>query len=241
MKLGAPALMMLFLLLLSSCDKRKVVSVTRVGELEKLIMEGDLGAHAHLKDFENQPDIYAIGLVANNDGYITMIGGKPYTSRLDSSKNIVIDSSLNADATLLLYSRVKQWKPYEIPADVTTWKQFEQFITNMATKYDVAKNRSFPFMLDGNAAELSWHVLGWRPGIKEITYRKIHSLGQTGVLRDEKIQAIGFYSKDPKEIFVHQETVLNIHFVNHDHSLAGRIEDMKLDGRMILYFPELSE
>lgn len=68
--------------------------------------------------------------------------------------------------------------------------------------------------------------------------QKMHTLGLNGVLTDKAIDAIGFYSKDPREIFVHQETVINVHFISVDHTITGRIEDMKLDGRMKLYLPD---
>ncbi|MEO6166559.1 MAG: hypothetical protein ABIO46_07340 [Chitinophagales bacterium] len=224
----------------TSCDDRKVVSVTRVGELEHLIRDGDLTTHARLKDINVQPNLYAIGNVTNNDGLITVLDGKCYTTSVDTAKKLVIDSSCNSEATLLLYSNVVKWKDYEIPFDVTTWKQLEQFIGNMASKYNVSKTEAFCFRLNGTAVEVSWHVLKWRSNMKEITYKKMHTLGATGYIFNEPIEAIGFYSKESKEIFVHQETVLNMHFVNHDHSISGRIEDMKLDGKMKLYLPEES-
>ncbi len=231
------SLSLLIFLLFTACDHRHVVSVTREGELEDLIRNGDLSTHARLEDFKGQRDVYAIGTVTNNEGFITLLGGRSFTSYVDSNKVARIDSSFNAEATLLIYSRVEKWKPYEIPAEVTTYKQLEQFISNQANKYNVSRSKAFPFMLEGTAAELHWHVLNWRPNIKEITYKKVLTLGVSGQISNEKIIAVGFYSKDPKEIFVHQETVLHMHFVNEDHSLSGRVEDMKLDGRMILYLP----
>lgn len=221
-----------------SCNERKVVGVTRVGELEKLIRDGNLGTNARLSEINSQPHLFAIGNVTNNDGFITVLDGMCFVSSVDSSRKIQISTSCKADATLLLYSNVAQWKEYEIPADVVTWKQLEQYIGNMATKYNVSKTNAFCFRLTGTAAEVNWHVLKWRESMKEITYKKMHILGETGILSNAAIEAVGFYSKDPKEIFVHQETVINVHFVNADHTLAGRMEDMKLDGRMKLLLPE---
>jgi len=231
------SLSLLIFSLIAACDHRHVVTVTRVGELENLIRDGDLSSHARLEDFKDQNDLYAIGTVTNNEGFITILGGRSFTSYVDTNKNARIDSSYNAEATLLLYSHVEKWKPFEIPKKVITWKQLEQLISNQANKYNVSRTKAFPFMLEGTAAELNWHVLNWRPNIKEITYKKILTLGVSGRIADEKIVAIGFYSKDPKEIFVHQETVLHIHFINEKHTLSGRIENMKLDGRMTLYLP----
>jgi hypothetical protein len=226
------------LLLIFSCEERKVVGVTRVGELEDLIRDGKLGANASLNELTGTPHLYAIGNVTGNEGFITVLDGKCYISVVDTAKKLTIDSSCTATATLLLYSNVGKWKEYEIPADVITWKQLEQFIGNMATKYNVSRTDAFCFRLTGHVDSLNWHVLKWREGMKEITYKKMHTLGLNGVLTDKAIDAIGFYSKDPREIFVHQETVINVHFISVDHTIAGRIEDMRLDGRMKLYLPD---
>ena len=233
----APVFLCFLMLWLVSCDKRKLVEVTRVGELENVIRDGDMSTHAKLSDFRDQPDVYGLGIATGNDGFITMLAGQPYVSRVDTDRRIIIDSSFNTDATLFLYSTVKKWKPYDIPVSVTTWKQLEQFITNQATRYNVSKTNAFPFLLKGTALSVRWHVLKWRPGIKEITYKKMLTLGESGTLENENIEAIGFYSKESKEIFVHQETVINIFFVNHNHSLAGRIDYLTLDGRLKLYLP----
>ncbi|MBK9730614.1 MAG: hypothetical protein IPO83_04895 [Chitinophagaceae bacterium] len=230
----------LMILLAVSCDNREVVNVTRVGELEKLIRDGDLTTHAKLKELTAQPNLYAIGNTTNNEGFITVINGKCYASSVDTARQLMIDSSCNSEATLLLYSNVTKWKQFEIPADIVTLKQLEQFISNMAAKYNVSKTAAFCFRLNGTAAAINWHVVKWRANMKEITYKKMHTLGLTGSLTNEPVEVIGFYSKESKEIFVHQETVLNMHFVNHDHSIAARIEDIKLDGRMKLYLPESS-
>lgn len=87
-------------------------------------------------------------------------------------QKLTIDSSCTATATLLLYSNVGKWKEYEIPSDVITWKQLEQFIGNMATKYNVSKTDAFCFRLIGHVDSLNWHVLKWREGMKEITYKR---------------------------------------------------------------------
>lgn len=224
--------------LIQSCESREVVSVTRAGELEKLIRDGDLSTHARLSELNRQPHLYAIGNATNNEGFITVIDGKCYASSVDTMRTMTIDSSCNTEATLLLYSTVSKWKSFDIPAEVTTLKQLEQFISNITTKYNVSRTSVFCFRLVGTAANINWHVLKWRPNIREITYKKMHTLGITGNLSDEQVDVVGFFSKDAKEIFVHQETVLNMHFVNHDHSLAARIEDIRLDGRMKLLLPE---
>lgn len=237
-RLSVVIMVAMLLQFFSSCESREVVSVTRVGELEKLIRDGDLSTHARISELNTQPHLYAIGIATNNEGFITVFDGKCFASSADTLKRLTIDSSCQAEATLLLYSTVAKWKEFDIPAAVTTLKQLEQFISNITTKYNVSRTSVFCFRLAGTASVVNWHVLKWRPSIREITYKKMHTLGVNGSLKDEHIEVVGFFSKESKEIFVHQETVLNMHFVNQDHSLAARIEDIRLDGRMKLYLPE---
>jgi hypothetical protein len=222
-------------LVTASCERPRKADVTRIGELEKLIREGDLSTRIRLQDLQDRSDLYGIGYVTNLQGNITILNGRVYTSYVDS-KRVKIDTSYAVDATLLLYVKVVRWREFPVPADVTTWKQLEQFVSDKALKYNVSKKDAFPFMLKGITAEAAWQVQDWNPESKNITYGKILQKGQKGVLFNEPIEAIGFFSRESGEVFAHQETI-TMFFVNHDHSLAGRLQDIKLDGRMSFLLP----
>jgi acetolactate decarboxylase len=227
-----PALVMML-----GCGREPVVEVTRIGELEELIKKGDMKTHTHLRDYVSTPHLYAIGSVTDLKGFIQVIDGRVYTGSVKEG-GVNVDSSGDVDATLLLFAHVNEWKEFDIPDEVKTWKQLEQFIGDQAVKFGIPKNRVSPFQLKGPFAKASWRVVDWDPADKEVTYKKTVQSGLHGDLINEDISAVGFYSRQSYEVLAHKETNMHVHFVNHDHSIAGHLDDLELDGRVKLYLPK---
>ena len=223
--------------LLGSCNQKPAVEVMRIGELEALIKNGDMTTHARLQDYVNSPHLYANGYVTNLRGFTQIIDSKPYTASVENGQ-VKIDSSFNPEETLFLFANVDAWKEFDLPPDIKTWKQLEQFIGNMAMKYKVPKNYPSPFLLKGIAADVKWRVIDWDPNDKVVTYKKTVQSGLHGELQNEYITAIGFYSTESYQVLAHKETNMHIHFVNHDHSIAGHVDDLTFDGGMKLYLPK---
>jgi acetolactate decarboxylase len=221
----------------NSCFETPAVKVTRIGELEDLIKKGDMQTHAKLQDFANAQHLYALGSLTNLRGFTQVIDSRPYTAMLENGQ-LKIDSSFNPEETLLLYANVDDWKELDLSSDIKTWKQLEQFIGNEAIKYKVPKNYPSPFLLKGIVADAKWRVIDWDQSDKVVTYKKTVQSGLHGELQNEYITAIGFYSTESYEVLAHKETNMHIHFVNHDHSIAGHVDDLAFDGRMKLYLPK---
>ncbi|HYV92295.1 MAG TPA: acetolactate decarboxylase [Chitinophagales bacterium] len=221
----------------ASCSNPPAVKVTRIGELEDLIKKGDMQTHAKLQDYANEQHLYAFGSLTNLRGFTQIIDSKPYTATVENGQ-LKIDSSFNSEETLFLYATVDDWKELDLPADVKTWKQLEQFIGDQAIKYKVPKKYPSPFLLKGIVADVKWRVIDWDPNDKEVTYKKTVQSGIHGELQNEYITAIGFYSVEPYQVLAHKETKMHIHVVNHDHSIAGHVDDLGFDGGMKLYLPK---
>jgi hypothetical protein len=219
-----------------SCSNQPFIKVNRIGEMEVLIKKGDMSTHTRLQDYANASHLYAIGSVTNLKGFTQIIDSKPYTATLRNGQ-LLIDSSFNPEQTLFLYANVDAWKEFDLPTEVKTWKQLEQFIGNEAVKYKVPKNCASPFLLKGTVANAKWRVIDWDINDKVITYKKTVQSGLHGEVNNEEITAIGFYSKESYEVLAHKETNMHIHFVNHDHSVAGHLDDLLMDGRLKLYLP----
>ena len=196
-----------------------------------------MSTHAKLRDYATQQHLYALGSVTNLKGFTQIIDSKPYTASVENGQ-LKIDSSFNSEQTLFLYAIVDGWKELDLPSDVTTWRQLEQFIGDEAIKYQVPKNYPSPFLLKGIVADAKWRVIDWDQNDKVVTFKKTVQSGMHGELQNEYITAIGFYSVEPYEVLAHKETKMHIHFINHDHSIAGHIDDLTFDGRMKLYLPK---
>ncbi len=220
-----------------SCGNKPAFEVVRIGQLEDLIKKGDMKTNATLMDYDTIKHLYAIGSVTDLKGYIQIIDGKPYTSSVINNE-IAIDSSFNINATLLLYCIVDDWKEVAIPAEVTNMKQLQQFIGMQADKYKIPKDCASPFLLKGITPTGTWRVVDWDKNDTKITYKKTIQAGIHNQFKDEEITAIGFYSKETYEVLSHKDNTIHMHFVNHNHTIAGHIDDLTLDGRMKLFLPK---
>ncbi|MCS6916733.1 MAG: acetolactate decarboxylase [Chitinophagales bacterium] len=218
-----------------ACQKAPV-QTTRIGELEELIKKGNMKTHVHMRDYQNRANLYAIGSATNLDGFIQVINSKAYNCRVRND-SVMMDSSFTWDATLWLMAEVADWHEIDIPASVTDWNGLQEFIGNELAAQKVNRNAVTPFLLRGTPAEVDWRVVHWDTTDHDITFRKTMESGLKGILRDEPIEVIGFYSKKPYEILAHKSMEIHMHFVTQSRALAGHIDGIKLDGRMKLLLP----
>ena len=122
-----------------------------------------------------------------------------------------------------------------------TGKHLEQFIGDLDMKYNIPKGDILPFLLEGIAAGVQWHVMDWDTSDKEVTYKKTMENGLQGDSKNEAITAVGFYSEESYKVLTHNELKMQIHFVNYNHTLAAYMDDITLDGRLKLNLPEKLE
>ncbi len=221
-----------------ACQRSKV-PVHRIGELETLIKKADMKTHARLADYRNIEGLYAIGSKTNLDGFIQVIDGQAYNSRVVDD-SVVIDTFFTHEATVFLYTQVAQWQEIDIPADVVSWKQLERFVGEQAAKFGLNKRHPFPFLLSGKVASAQWHVVAWDTADKKISFQKTQEKGVRGTLQHAKIKAIGFYSRKGYEVLTHRSQSMHIHFVNDEKTLAGHVDELTLDGHMKLLLPSLA-
>lgn len=207
------------------------------GELKKIMHEGDISAKADLKEFEKTDHLYAIGASENLKGEIQIYDGKSYNTYVDDN-TLAFDPSFDSKATLLVYATVEEWEFFDIPADIITKEQLESFISETAEEYGIDIHSPFPFVLDGNASFVDWHVINWKEGDTEHTHEKHIQSGLHGTLLSEDARFIGFYSDSHHAIFTHHTTNMHIHFITKDNMVAGHVDDLELGEGMILRLPK---
>lgn len=229
-------LLLLVAALLSSCNSSKSYNATTIGEMEDLIKKGDMTTHIALKDISGNPHSYAIGSVTNLKGFIVVNDGKPYTSSVQGD-SVVIDSTWNTEATLLVYATVENWTETPIPADVKDWKQLEEFVMSTAKAQKINLDLAFPFLLKGKVKEVNWRVTDWDINDKEVTNKKVKNSGLTGTAGDVRATLVGFYCSKQYRVLAEHSTKMHLHFVSDDRRVSGHADDLALDGNMKLYLP----
>ncbi len=102
-------------------------------------------------------------------------------------------------------------------------------------KIDVEE--AFPFLKEGKATSIDWHVIDWDPNETEVTHEKHKNSGLNGTLNDTDLLLLGFYSENHKGIFTHHTTSMHIHMRTLDEKNAGHMDGIVLGNEMILKLP----
>ena len=227
------------MMLASACNEKKDENnfeVLHSGAL-RTIMSGNLTATVTLDSLESKPNLYALGAVENLKGELQIFDGESFNSRVQDS-TVIVDSSFDQKAALLVYAQVSNWTDIEIPSGTSTKMELEQFIQKTAVENGISTEKPFPFLIEGTVGSLSWHVINWPEGDMEHTHQKHKNSGLNGTVKDRKVTILGFFSLYHKAVFTHHSTNVHMHFKTEDGLLAGHLDDLQLGDDMILKLPK---
>lgn len=229
-------------LLALSCETPKNESdnfkVEYKGAIKNIMHQGDISAKTDLYSFKEIKHFYALGAIENLKGEIQIFDSKPLnTNVVDSS--LSFDSSFNKKATLLVYASVAKWKSIKIPDNVSTYKQIEKYIEQIAKESQINIEKPFPFLIEGIAKSVDWHVINWKDNDLVHTHEKHKTSGLSGTIKDRQVEILGFYSNKHHGVFTHHTTNMHIHVKRADSKVAGHIDSLTLAKGMTLKLPEL--
>lgn len=206
------------------------------GALKNIMHKGDVSAKVDLKEFENIEHFYALGAIENLKGEIQIFDSKSFnTMVIDSTLNF--NNSFNKKATLLVYASINTWKSFNIPENIVTYKELENYIEQTAKDSQIKTDEPFPFLLEGAPKLIDWHIINWKDGDMEHSHEKHKRSGLHGTLNNRQVEILGFYSNSHHAIFTHHTTNMHMHLKTVDNKLAGHVDDLTLEKGMILKLP----
>lgn len=242
MKIIKYVLLILAILIFNSCDKLKNVDqaykVEYKGALKNIMHKGDLSAKANLTEIKNLKNLYALGAMENLKGEIQIFNSEPLNTYVKDGE-IKFDKSYFNKATLLVYTTVENWITVQIPHIIITMNNFENFIAQEAKKYDLDTKKPFPFLIEGIAKKINWHIIDWKDGDTDHSHEKHISSGLNGEIENKEVELLGFYSDSHHAIFTHHTTNMHIHMKLKNEEIAGHVDDFELGKEMILKLPKL--
>jgi acetolactate decarboxylase len=224
---------------LFSCKEKQVdhqYEVQYHGALKTLMMEGDLTGTTSLVEYENIPNLYALGAVEDLKGEIQIFNSKVYNTYVQND-SLQFDSTYTVNAALLVFAQVPSWRSINIPDTIKSSASLEQFIAMAADENEQDIEEPFPFLLEGEVNSLRWHVIDWKEGDSIHSPQKHKESGLQGTIKNQKVEVLGFYSNSHHRIFTHHSSNVHMHFRTKDDSLAGHIDEL-LPGEMVLKLPE---
>jgi alpha-acetolactate decarboxylase len=212
---------------LISCQSKNseliTVEVNNSGAL-RTIMSGDITSAISLDSLQSKEHLFALGAVENLKGEIQIFDGNPSNSSVIND-SIRITDTYNLNASLLVYSQVKEWNTFKVDDDKTKL-QLETKIFELAKANGVDTEAPFPFLIEGTVASLDWHVINWKDGDMVHNHKKHKESGLNGTLNNLEVVIIGFYSTKHKAVFTHHTTNMHMHFKTVDNTLAGHVDDV---------------
>ena len=234
--------LILFFLISYSCGNstkmNQAFEVEFKGALKNIMHKGDLSAKVSLSEFKHLKNFYALGAMENLKGEIQIFDSKPYNSYVEQGE-LRFDKGYSRQATLLVYSTVENWIPVQIPNEIIALKELEEYVEKEAKKHNIDTKQPFPFLIEGVSEEISWHVINWKDGDTEHSHEKHISSGLNGVIKNEAVELLGFYSDSHHAIFTHHTTNMHIHVKLDNGEIAGHVDDLKLGQNMLLKLPEI--
>lgn len=183
-------------------DKNKTaVAVHHIGEMRKVMREGNLAASIDLSSLAKKKHVYALGPHEGLRGEVTIWDSTPSISRIAVGKIVTSDSYQNK-ACFLVYAFVAKWKEVPIPTDVTNGAKLEKWLEKTASVQGINVNRPFPFLIKDAPRKLAFHIVNkiddspHTPASHEVVKVKF-------TLENTSIKLLGFYSDSHQGVFTH--------------------------------------
>lgn len=217
----------------SSPDGSSDAEVLHHGTLRGIMQEGDLSANVSLEELEEER-LYALGAVEGLQGEVLVLDGEAYIASVRDGE-LHIEGSYDHKAALLVRTRVKEWKSFEIPVGMGMQK-LPAFIEKKALEAGIDTGKAYPFMIEGMARSFEWHVIDWENGDTVHTHHKHKHSGLRGSEKGRDVAVLGFYSKGAG-VFTHHKSPLHMHVRTVDGDLIAHLEQIRIGKGMRLKLP----
>lgn len=212
-----------------------VPEVKVAGTMKNIMIKGDLSAHLNL-DTVNKTNLYGLGPVAGLKGEIIVLDGKVFTTALNG-KQLENNENKVSDAAMLVYSYVPNWKAITIDAAISDYAELESVIEKTAAAEGIDAGKPFPFKIAGTTEKATYHIIDWKKGVDH-TMDNHKKFAFAGIMVNQKVTMLGFYSKHHQSIFTHHTTFMHVHIMDDRTKNVGHLDQLQLKGPFILYLPE---
>ena len=201
----------------------------------KAVHHGDVSARVSLQEFSNIKHLYAVGPVAELDGEITVIDSNFHIARVRHGE-VKTDNDLNTSASFLVWSEAPSWRsPIMLGESADDQDHLEKLIDSLATEKGIDTTKPFPFMIDGTAKSVEYHILA--PKASNSAASDHRSNAKTITLKDVPVKILGFFSKNHGGIFTHMGSMTHLHILdNNGHS--GHVDSIAFDSKSMVLFPQ---
>jgi alpha-acetolactate decarboxylase len=218
---------------------------TVYGNFKKMVRTGDASRKVAVLSVSDSDGIYGVGAIAELRGEILVWDGNIFVTPGESDTGSTRPATSDDQATLIVTARVKEWIEVQIVHDMTQ-PEFEQFVIDNASATQININRPFPFIVNGEVTDYTWHVITGRVkrhdgGAKhqKAKHGKGHATRRTFSGPKTTGKLIGFYSAEKFEgVISHPGERFHVHYADHDVKISGHLDRFGIGGGSILLLPK---
>jgi alpha-acetolactate decarboxylase len=229
----------LFVCILVACTaSSSTLNFQHYGNFANAIKQNDLDGVVDISTALLSPHTYAVGAIADGKGEITTIDSKVFLSYGKNGLGRAINNiPAKEKAFLLVTAQVNDWQKITIPEDMSE-SELYKFILTQSHKARPNSNSSFPFLLEGNFQNLTWHITNGRNaefrghGSEKPFFNLL-----TRQQEQTDAQIVGFYSAETQGVFTHPGTSWHLHTIFSDENKAGHVDSVSVRRNTTLKLP----
>lgn len=212
------------------------IEVLSVGEMRKVMQDGDVSAAIDLRRLAETKHLYALGPVEGLKGEVTVWDGKPSIALIRDGK-ISISDSFEFKACFLVYAQVQSWHEVAIPEEISDEEQLENFVAQAAVKQGLDVKGPFPFAVKATPKKVAFHVVNKTDDSPQ-TGKKHDQIKARFVIENAAVRLIGFYSDHHHGVFTHHDSNIHLHVITDDEKQSGHVESLQLGNGGTLLLPK---
>jgi acetolactate decarboxylase len=208
--------------------------VNLVGEMRKVMWEGELDGVINLDTIRTKENVYGLGPVDFLTGEILIIDGVSYVSTVTSDSTMKVDESYSVKAPFFAYDHIEAWKDHTLPDSIRTIKQLESYLDVVTRQL----SRPFMFKITGMAETATIHIVNLPAGSTVSSPSEAHQGQIDYELVNEQMEIVGFFSKEHKAIFTHHDSYVHMHLITKNREKMGHLDEILFKvGSLTLYLP----
>jgi hypothetical protein len=179
-------------------------------------MDGERDAKIEVASLAGKQGLYVVGPIARLSGKTNIIGSTPTRASVGPDGAVQVRRSFDTGAPFLAWAEFSSWRDEDLPRDVRSIAGLEALLSRRAAGEGLGE--AFPFLLEGEAANVDFHVVNADPERLHATSMQAHKeieahfeTGRSGVT------LVGFYSTTQQGVFVHRGALTHVHFDKRRH------------------------
>lgn len=208
------------------------------GALRAMFHEGQTGPMVSLDTLLPDPNLYALGALADLSGEVTVLGGQAFLSYPDGEDvRSEVSDRPDAAATLLVATRVPAWQSVTVDSPIP-FSELDAGIAALAKSVGLNLDQRVPFLVEGDLEELHWHVIDGTRLTAGGTSHHDH-LAASVQKRHDRVQAtlVGFYSANDQGVFTHFGSKTHVHCVLEAIPATGHVDHVVIPAGATVRFP----